>query len=194
MSQPNSGREHLKLDEFLKRIEGSWYVVESNLDMWKLDKNPIIKYGKFKPKVRKLKDTVSRTASPCCFRWQENIVGWDSLKGEKNGKLLFEWSGTGCQSWVTSDWVFHAIGTTEGEEWAITTFDKTFFTGAGADFYSRTPTLSQSSLQAINELVMNDKEISEYTEMNGGMFKCMHDNPNLVSVKAVAEDCVATQK
>eukprot|EP01060_Flectonema_neradi_P014968 TRINITY_DN21669_c0_g1_i1.p1 TRINITY_DN21669_c0_g1~~TRINITY_DN21669_c0_g1_i1.p1 ORF type:complete len:201 (+),score=34.44 TRINITY_DN21669_c0_g1_i1:36-638(+) len=178
-SKNSSGAESLTRDDFLKRMRGSWYVVQSNLALWKKDKNPVITYGKFKEKTGRLRDTVSRTHKlPCCCGWKDDqILGYDTFQCMENGKLKFQWRGTGCiDFFITSDWTFHAIGNTNGEEWAVTTFEKTLFTTAGADYYGRAPTLSAAALNDINNLVMNDKELARITSMNGGMFNCIHDN------------------
>ena len=169
MSQPKHSKE-----ELLKKMKGKWYVVQSNLEMWKTDQNPSIKYGKYNDGY--VEDTVTRTTKQCCRGWNRSVIsGWDKLLKEKNGKLYFKWRGTGFLFWVTSSWTLQIIGNTDGEEWAITTFEKTPFTTAGADYYGRSPTLSAAALKDIHELLKLDKDIAKYVKLNGGMFDCIHN-------------------
>eukprot|EP01060_Flectonema_neradi_P018463 TRINITY_DN2529_c2_g1_i1.p1 TRINITY_DN2529_c2_g1~~TRINITY_DN2529_c2_g1_i1.p1 ORF type:complete len:217 (+),score=47.30 TRINITY_DN2529_c2_g1_i1:69-653(+) len=166
-------REILPKDELLSRMEGKWYVVQSNLKLWQGNRKPKISYGKHRDGY--VEDTVAYKSEGWCSGWvKSKIKGWDKIIKEKNGKLSLQWRGTGLLCWVTSDWKFQAIGKTNGEEWAIITFDKTAFTTAGADIFCRNKTISKESLRDIQSVIDSDKEISKYTKLNGGMFYCMH--------------------
>lgn len=117
-------------------ISGTWHVTHSTLPMWKKSRNVTITYEPFDTSSlnnsTKLRDVVqhqSHTSDKI-----KTIEGVDT-PGESG---TWDWRGKGWLMIASSHWEVLGYGDEEdGEQWAVTYFEKTLFTPAGIDIYSR---------------------------------------------------------
>lgn len=118
---------------------GTWYIVQSNLALWRRYANPAITYTRLPGTgAPRLLDVVTYTKAN---GKQGQITGIDRV--DEQHPRIFHWRGDRWyMRWVTSHWcvVDHDP---QCAEWAVTYFSATPFTKAGIDLYTRTPTLSR---------------------------------------------------
>ncbi|KFY95804.1 hypothetical protein V498_03112 [Pseudogymnoascus sp. VKM F-4517 (FW-2822)] len=114
-------------------ITGTWHVTHSTLPMWKKARNVAITYAPLSEDASpKLDDTVTyqNLTSPAL----KTVSGIDTPAGDG----AWSWRGKGWLMIASSHWQFLGYGGGgEGEGWAVTYFQKTLFTPAGIDIYSR---------------------------------------------------------
>jgi hypothetical protein len=71
--------------------------------------------------------------------------------GEDTASMAYHWRGKGWLMIASSKWELLGYGDEGGadNQWAVTYFAKTLFTPAGVDFYSRSGTLKDETVEAI---------------------------------------------
>ncbi|TDL24138.1 hypothetical protein BD410DRAFT_838200 [Rickenella mellea] len=134
------------LDAFdLDAFTGKWHVTHSTLPLWKNKKNVTITYTPIPPTTttgnpgpptepRKFHDLVEylpKSASSSPDTKPTRIEGIDTVLGPSGAR--FKWRGKGWLVVASSKWQVIA----HGDGWAVTYFEKTLFTPAGLDIYSR---------------------------------------------------------
>lgn len=126
---------------------GVWYVVQTNLALWRRYGNPAIAYTLLPgSNPQRLWDVVTYTK---VNGEQGQITGIDQVDAQH--ERLLHWRGDRWYTcWLTSEWcvVDHDP---HCAEWAVTYFSATPFTKAGIDLYARTPTLSNAQITMILE-------------------------------------------
>ncbi|KAF9808930.1 hypothetical protein IEO21_07695 [Rhodonia placenta] len=155
---PNAEDPQIDID--LERFMGTWHVIQSTLPLWKSRKDVTITYT-LKPsehdptQIDDLVEYRSKSDSPISKR--SSVVGVDTLVSPSGTsedapsnapKTRWKWRGKGWLMIATSRWQIlgchlHSGGTADDTsndpEWALTYFEKTLFTPAGLDIYSRAP-------------------------------------------------------
>ncbi|KZO93394.1 hypothetical protein CALVIDRAFT_600834 [Calocera viscosa TUFC12733] len=118
---------------------GQWFLVRSTMGMWQTHKDTSITYTLSTP----LPDLVYtdskafRATSASSDKAPTVIDGISTLQASENG-LQFRWRGSGfLLRLATSTWQILGYDIEEG--WFVTFFDKTLFTSAGLDIYTRKP-------------------------------------------------------
>ncbi len=141
----------------LEKLQGVWFVVRTNLEMWKTKRSPQITYTN-------LSCSSSRTTFDDTVRYYDNadaesrniistISGVDTEQTcpSKCAHSVFQWRGNCLLKLITSDW--HLAAASPSYDWAITVFEATPFTAAGLDVYSREPFLTEAQLNAIQKCI-----------------------------------------
>jgi hypothetical protein len=118
-------------------MEGQWWVTHTSLPLWKDKKNVTITYKTLpagKDGVVRIEDTSGYQAHNS--EKVKTIVGADTPVADDPG--AFDWRGYGWLKIASSHWEILGWGDIEGGgQWVATYFQKTMFTPAGVDFYSR---------------------------------------------------------
>ncbi|CAG8124787.1 unnamed protein product [Penicillium nalgiovense] len=118
-------------------ILGTWHVTHSSLPLWKGKRNVNITYSLLPTDsagVQKIDDLV-----------QYQTVGSEKIKSvhgidtpTPGNTGAWDWRGKGWLMIASSHWECLGFGHTDnGNQWIVTYFDKTLFTPAGVDIYSR---------------------------------------------------------
>ena len=157
-------------------LSGTWYVTHSSLPMWKSKRNVNITY---KP-LKESSDGKARLDSLVTYQTLtsnkvKTVRGVETEAGQENTGA-WNWRGKGWLVIASSHWAVLSYGGIEGaEQWAVTYFEKTLFTPAGIDIYSRSKDgLSASTLEHIKQALqeVDDRNIRE---LAGVMFEIQHD-------------------
>lgn len=124
--------------------------------MWKKARNVQITYKPLPSDASRLDDllTYQSLASPKI----KIISGTDTPAGPG----CWTWRGNGWLMLITSHWQVLGYGGEEGgEQWVVTYFEKTLFTSAGIDIYSREKDgLTDGTLESIKEALQKvDSEV-----------------------------------
>ncbi|PBQ34402.1 hypothetical protein CNR22_22360 [Sphingobacteriaceae bacterium] len=146
------------MNTLLHFLIGTWFINYTNFPMWtKGDKlNPTFTYTLIKKKegsellfdeVKYKKKTKIRT-----------IKGFDHP--DKQDSSAFVWKGKGILSLLKSKWKVALKD--EGGEWAVIYFSKTAFTPKGVDVISRHCSLSETQLEKIKSMMLQDNLLKEY--------------------------------
>ena len=118
-------------------MSGTWHVTHSTLPMWKNNRNVTITYkplDRIENGVYQLDDIVKY--QPLKADNIKTIVGVDTQSTQSPG--AWDWRGKGWLKLITSHWEVLGYGKTDaGTPWAVTFFQKTLFTPAGIDIYSK---------------------------------------------------------
>ncbi|KFY00041.1 hypothetical protein V490_01509 [Pseudogymnoascus sp. VKM F-3557] len=155
-------------------ITGTWHVTHSTLPMWKKARNVAITYAPLSEDANpKLDDTVTyqNLTSPNL----KTVSGIDTPAGDG----AWSWRGKGWLMIASSHWQFLGYGEggegAEGEGWAVTYFQKTLFTPAGIDIYSRRKEgLGAEMLQGITA-ALGQNESEEIRELAKVLFEVKRD-------------------
>ncbi|EMD37489.1 hypothetical protein CERSUDRAFT_83232 [Gelatoporia subvermispora B] len=133
---------------------GTWYVTHSTLPLWKSKKDVSINYT-LRPRAStnqplQFDDVVQyRSASARPDSTPQRVIGVDSLHQPANNSSRsesspahpppthFKWRGKGWLMIASSRWQILGLGGGDSSAWAVTFFEKTLFTPAGLDIYSR---------------------------------------------------------
>lgn len=117
---------------------GTWYVTHSSLPLWKDKRNVTITY-KLVDSSPNNAGLVDDTASYQTLSSDKvkTVHGIDTPSAGNPG--VFDWRGTGWLKVASSHWEFLGYGdlVDEDSSWMVTYFQKTLFTPAGIDVYSR---------------------------------------------------------
>ena len=142
-------------------ILGTWHVTQSSLPLWKGKRNVNITYSLLptgSAGVQKMDDLVQYQAID-----SEKIKSVHGIDAPTPGTPgAWDWRGKGWLMIASSHWECLGFGRTDdGNQWIVTYFDKTLFTPAGIDIYSRskegvTQTTIQQILDALRELGVED--------------------------------------
>ncbi|MCJ1444866.1 MAG: hypothetical protein MMC23_005369 [Stictis urceolatum] len=118
-------------------LAGQWWVTHTSLPLWKDKRNVTITYKTLpadKHGVVRIEDTSGYQASNSDK--VKTIVGADTPVDGDPG--AFDWRGYGWLKVASSHWEILGWGEVEaGGQWVATYFQKTLFTPAGVDVYSR---------------------------------------------------------
>lgn len=143
----------------IQTIVGTWFICSTNFPMW-------LKGDKTSPTF---------TYSITDKKGETNVL-LDEVKYVKNGKIktltgfdyqdatdssAFVWRGKGLLSLVRSQWkvVLHD----PNGQWAVIWFSKTLFTPEGVDIISRTPQLSDKTLNHIKSLMAANPRLAKHS-------------------------------
>ena len=168
-------------------LQGTWHVTHSTLPMWKRKRNVRITYTILPPssnndETTKLDDLVSyQTLGSDKVK---TVRGVDTDAGDGTLSGVWHWRGKGWLSIASSRWEIlgHGRVSDEGkggdlmtDQWVVTYFEKTLFTPAGLDIYSRfqLPVLDEVVVLIKRELArMDDLSLRKLV---GEMFEVKHD-------------------
>lgn len=117
-------------------LTGTWHVTHSSLPLWKNKRNVNITYTP-------LRSTTGVTKIDDLVQYQglssdkiKSVHGIDTPAPGNQG--AWDWRGKGWLVIASSYWECLGFGTVDnGNQWVVTYFDKTLFTPAGIDIYSR---------------------------------------------------------
>ncbi|KAJ5593253.1 hypothetical protein N7537_010157 [Penicillium hordei] len=152
-------------------IIGTWHVTYSSLPLWKGKRNVNITY-KLLPAdaagVHKIDDLV-----------QYQSIGSEKIKSvhgvdtpTPGNPGAWDWRGKGWLMIASSHWECLGFGhTDDGNQWVVTYFDKTLFTPAGIDVYSRHKEgLPQTTVDQILD-ALKGLELDDITDLANGVFQ-----------------------
>ncbi|EIM81083.1 uncharacterized protein STEHIDRAFT_86348 [Stereum hirsutum FP-91666 SS1] len=131
----------------LDHIIGTWHVTHSTLPLWKNKKDVTISYTEptYTPSgsPQSFNDIVeyrSLSSPPSKPRTVINGVDTLDLASPESAPTRFKWRGKGWLMIASSKWQLLGYNPPgeDGEEWAVTFFEKTLFTPPGLDVYART--------------------------------------------------------
>lgn len=118
-------------------LEGQWYVTHTSLPLWKDKRNVTINYKALpadKSGIVKIEDTDTYQALNADK--VKTITGANTPTAGDTG--AFDWRGYGWLKIATSHWEILGWGNVDADtQWLVTYFEKTLFTPAGIDVYSR---------------------------------------------------------
>ncbi|KFY14909.1 hypothetical protein V492_02338 [Pseudogymnoascus sp. VKM F-4246] len=155
-------------------ITGTWHVTHSTLPMWKKARNVAITYAPLSEDANpKLDDTV--TYQGLTGSNLKTVSGIDTPSGDG----AWSWRGKGWLMIASSHWQFLGYGGgaagKEGEGWAVTYFQKTLFTPAGIDIYSRRKEgLSAETVEGITA-ALGENESEEIRGLAKVLFEVKRD-------------------
>ena len=113
--------------------------------MWKKNKNVVITYTPLEKPPGSIDDLVQY--NPIDSDKQKTVEGVDTL--DPNVEAAYNWRGKGWLKIASSHWEVLGYGEEDGG-WVVTFFEKTLFTPAGIDIYSRRKGgLSEALIQGI---------------------------------------------
>lgn len=125
-------------------LAGTWIVTHSTLPMWKKKCNVRITYtaraseSTDPPRFPDLDDLVEYQGSPTSKTSTVNGISRPVHDNPAGTGWAFKWRGKGWLKIASSDWEILGWGEDKaGNGWAVTYFQKTLFTPAGIDVYSR---------------------------------------------------------
>jgi lipocalin len=151
-------------------IQGTWYVVASNLPMWTDGKKVDVTFN-YSPTTSDtdevaLHDEVHflEDGSPDAY------VGTDTR--DPKDEAHFTWHGSGWLSFVSADWYISQIA--RDGSWAVISHESTIGTPAGIDIISRTPRLSPAALAEAEAFVARDPVLHGI----GGPLAVTHQSEN----------------
>ena len=174
-------------DLTLAWILGSWHVTHSTLPMWRTKRDVCITYTALSSSSAAasasastdqiiMDDLVTYFPLHRSSTKSKTIHGIDtgSRTGTRSDRLrAWKWRGKGWLSMASSPWEILGFGSVVGPEddgnrWMVTYFQKTLFTPAGIDIYSRHPAgLAETVLRDIklelDRLGRSDPEIRRLT-------------------------------
>ncbi|RPD63928.1 hypothetical protein L227DRAFT_572374 [Lentinus tigrinus ALCF2SS1-6] len=187
---PDSQNPPIDLD--LDKFMGTWHVTHSTLPLWKSRKDVTITYGlktSLSDEVIKFDDIVEyRAKSDPPSSTRSRVVGIDTLMSStatphtqgttppssKQAQTRYKWRGKGWLMIASSRW--QLLGCSEDPSpgnaaaWAVTYFEKTLFTPAGLDIYSRTARGLPS--EAVQEILGKVKELGgDVAKISEGFFE-----------------------
>ncbi|KIW14915.1 hypothetical protein PV08_07700 [Exophiala spinifera] len=135
-------------------LHGKWYVTHSTLPMWKTNRNVTITYTPLPNDAAVLDDLVEY--QPKSSDRRKKVKGYDTPSGDV--PAAYGWRGKGWLMIASSKWQVIGYGD-EDEGWCVTYFEKTLFTPAGIDVYSRRKTgASPDLLSRITEEMKNVRD------------------------------------
>ncbi|KAL6247517.1 hypothetical protein RBB50_005863 [Rhinocladiella similis] len=150
-------------------LHGKWYVTHSTLPMWKSNRNVTITYTPLPNNADVLDDLVEYR--PKGSDRLKKVEGYDTPSADV--PAAYGWRGKGWLKIASSKWQVLGYGN-EDEGWCVTYFQKTLFTPAGIDVYSRRKTgLSDALLERIREEVKNIKD-GKVQKLAGLLFEIEH--------------------
>ncbi|EJT97316.1 hypothetical protein DACRYDRAFT_72195, partial [Dacryopinax primogenitus] len=137
-------------------LNGQWFLVRSTMDMWKTHKDTSMTYTLSTPfpnlvyndnkKFRSLSSPSSK--APTSIDGISTLL--PTMGGSEEHGANFKWRGVGfLLQMATSTWQILGYDLEEG--WFVTWFDKTLFTPAGLDIYTRKP--DSLSAERLGEIV-----------------------------------------
>ncbi|OBT95040.1 hypothetical protein VE01_07371 [Pseudogymnoascus verrucosus] len=155
-------------------ITGTWHVTHSTLPMWRKARNVAITYAPLSEDANpKLDDSV--TYQGLTGSGIKTVSGIDTPAGDG----AWSWRGKGWLMIASSHWQFLGYGGggegREGEGWAVTYFQKTLFTPAGIDIYSRRKEgLGAERLKGVTA-ALAENESEEIRELAKVLFEVKRD-------------------
>ena len=152
-------------------LMGTWHVTHSSLPLWKGKRNVNITYQLLpadKSGVAKIDDLV-----------QYQAIGSDKIssvhgvdKPTPGNQGAWDWRGKGWLKIASSHWECLGFGhTDDGNQWLVTYFEKTLFTPAGIDIYSRNKEgLPQAVVDQIST-ALKDLAVKEIIDLANSIFE-----------------------
>lgn len=141
-------------------LAGTWHVTHSTLPMWKKNRNVRITYSRVPDtSPAHIDDLVSY--QPLKSTKLKTVHGLDKPFDVPGGKptdsseevasLGYQWRGKGWLAIASSKWEVLGYGDEEDvdNQWVVTFFQKTLFTPAGVDIYSRKGQLNPHTVESI---------------------------------------------
>ena len=151
-------------------LSGPWHVTHSTLPMWKSNKNVVITYKPLPSPPGSIDDLV--TYNPLSSSKQKTVRGVDTPDATVSAK--YQWRGKGLLKIASSQWEVLGHGEEEGG-WMVTYFQKTLFTPAGIDVYSRGKGgLSEGLMERIREAMRTVQE-EGFRKLEKGIFEIKHE-------------------
>ena len=151
-------------------LAGPWHVTHSTLPMWKSNKNIVITYTALSSPPGSIDDLV--TYNPLSSNKRKTVRGVDTPDATIPAK--YQWRGKGLLKIASSQWEVLGYGDEEGG-WAVTYFQKTLFTPAGIDVYSRGKGgLSEGLIRKIREAMRTVQE-EGFKKLEKEIFEIRHD-------------------
>ena len=161
--------------EFLK---GHWKITHSSLPLWKDKKNVTIDYTPLAP---------SSSGVVCIDDWTKymtmsssavkSVHGVDTPSPNNPG--AFDWRGKGWLKIASSHWELLGWGAVEelGDRgvWMVSYFQKTLFTPAGIDIYSRSERGLDEGLLKEVKATLGRLEAEDVSKLVKSMFKITSD-------------------
>ncbi|GAB4010722.1 hypothetical protein GCM10028808_22440 [Spirosoma migulaei] len=146
------------MTNLIQALVGTWFICSTSFPMWlKGDKtNPTFTYAitDKKGETNVLLDTV---------KYQQKgelktLTGFDyQVKADSSA---FVWRGKGLLGLVHSKW--NVVLQDPDGQWAVIWFSKTLFTPEGVDIISRTPQLSEKTLNHIKSLMADKPQLAKH--------------------------------
>jgi len=173
-NDPAAAQLAFDLDQFM----GRWHVTHSTLPLWKDKTDVSITYApipaapdspvQFRDHVEYRK--AGSTGKP-------SVV--DGIDTQQDLPTRYKWRGSGLLMIATSRW--QILGYNSGQDgqvpWALTYFEKTLFTPAGMDIYSRTP--EGLSPDLVEEILAQVKSLGgDVASMAGSFFEIERTLPS----------------
>ncbi|KAJ9623837.1 hypothetical protein H2204_011023 [Knufia peltigerae] len=151
-------------------LHGKWYVTHSTLPMWKSNRDVTITYTPLENNVDVLDDLVEYRPKNNPQR-RKTVQGYDTPSADVSA--AYGWRGKGWLKIASSKWQVLGYGE-EDQAWCVTYFEKTLFTPAGIDVYSRRKEgLSEDMLRRIRKEIENIKDGNVQT-LAGLLFEIEH--------------------
>ncbi|CAI7649212.1 unnamed protein product [Penicillium viridicatum] len=152
-------------------IIGTWHVTHSTLPLWKGKRNVNITY-KLLP------------ADPAGVQKIDDLVQYQSIDSEKIKSVhgvdtptpgnpgAWDWRGKGWLMIASSHWECLGFGHTDDDnQWMVTYFDKTLFTPAGIDVYSKNKEgLPQTTVDQILD-ALKGLGVKDITDLANSVFQ-----------------------
>jgi len=126
---------------------GQWYLVRSTMDMWKTHKDVSMTYKLSTPlpnlvyndKKQFRATSAPSDKPPTVIDGISTLAPTEGVSGlEVEHGANFKWRGVGFLLRMATS-AYQVLGYNMEEGWFVTFFDKTLFTGAGLDVYTRKP-------------------------------------------------------
>ncbi|KAF2759077.1 hypothetical protein EJ05DRAFT_332001 [Pseudovirgaria hyperparasitica] len=156
-------------------LKGVWHVTHSTLPMWKKARNIRITYTPHQAGNGpvKINDNVSYQSLTAA-----KIKNVDGVDVAQDGGWSYKWRGKGLLMIASSKWEIMAFGKEHGSEneYAVTFFNKTLFTPAGVDFYSRAPEgLKAETVEAMKAALLSIED-ETIKSLGGQIFEIKMDD------------------
>ncbi|KZT58602.1 hypothetical protein CALCODRAFT_508058 [Calocera cornea HHB12733] len=165
----------------VEAFAGQWYLVNSTMDMWKTHKDVTITYTLTTPlpdlvyndKKEFRASSAASDKAPTVIDGQSTLLPTEGASTpEQRHAVNFKWRGIGfLLRMATSTW--QILGYDMEEGWFVTYFDKTLFTSAGLDIYTRKP--GSLSPERIAEIIKAAQALEgEAGKLAQGFFEVKH--------------------
>jgi len=149
----------MAIPAMMQWLIGTWFIVHSDSPLWlKGDKtSPTLNYtlSEKKGEYRMLDETKYTKNGK-----HKTIAGYDHAV--PNEAAAYIWKGKGMLFFATSKW--RVCFQDEKHQWAVIAYSKTLFTAEGVDILCRTPTLSESTVQDIRKMMMQDSMLKKHMD------------------------------
>lgn len=146
------------MPNLIQTLVGTWFICSTNFPMWlKGDKtSPTFTYS-----ITDKKDGINVLLDEVKYQKKgktKTLTGFDYQ--DRTDSSAFVWRGKGLLSLVRSQW--KVVLQEPGGQWAVIWFSKTLFTPEGVDIISRTPQLSDKTLNHIKSLIAKNTVLAKH--------------------------------